>query len=474
MVSREQPTTIRAKYIFTGLGPPISNGVLRYNSHEILYVGKPDGPALDLGDVVILPGLVNAHTHLEFSQLTAPLLPAGAEFASWIRRVVRWRGEQQGAGVPGTDWRTAAVASGRYEQLAAGTTLWGEISTPPWSPVLYASESLDDHLKVIAAGKEGADSCRIASLLTNSGNTEIRASESTSTLAEAQDRLSEGKRRGQQGVIFFELLGFREERHPILQNLAREFLHDPRTGQLPLEAGLSPHAPYTVAPRFLEWVVALAKHERRRLAMHLAESRAELELLSTSTGSLRTLLEEVGAWQPGQIPLGSRPLDYLRLLASAHHSLVVHGNYLDAEEMAFLAQQRQRLTVVYCPRTHQYFGHDAYPLAKLLGAGARVALGTDSRASNPDLSLLNELRTVAARHPDIAPELILRMGTRYGAEALGAESCTGSLEAGKSADFVILPIEQASTADPYAIWLDSRQSPLAVFRGGIGWLVSRS
>lgn len=430
-------TALKAKWVFTGEGPPLQDAVVRFDHQAIRYVGKADGPAVDCGDAVILPGLVNAHTHLEFSQLTEPLLPAGAEFATWIRRVVQWRREQQAAVAEGEDWRGAAIVQGWRESLQAGTTLLGEISTPPWQPDLYRVERLVPRGDTMRMGEAGEGGC---------------SSEDTSR---------------KQGLLFLELLGFREERHAALQQMTVAFLEDRHACQLVLEAGLSPHAPYTIAPRFLQWVAETARQHRRRLAMHLAESRAELELLATSSGSLRQLLDDVQAWQPGQIAIDSRPLDYLRILAAAEHTLVVHGNYLDAAEIDFLGQHRDRFTVVYCPRTHHYFGHEKYPLARLLQTGARVALGTDSRGSNPDLSLLSELRHVAQAHPDIAPEAILHMGTLAGAEALGYAASCGSLRPGKRADLIVLPIEPKKSADPYATWLESGLPPRAVYQQGV-------
>ena len=99
---------------------------------------------------------------------------------------------------------------------------------------------------------------------------------------------------------------------------------------------------------------------------------------------------------------------------------MIHGNYLDDDERAFLATHRDRMSLVYCPRTHAYFSHRPYPLAELLAGGVRVALGTDSRASNPDLDLLAEMRHIAKTHAAIDPHEILRLGTLAGATALGA------------------------------------------------------
>ena len=96
---------------------------------------------------------------------------------------------------------------------------------------------------------------------------------------------------------------------------------------------------------------------------------------------------------------------------------MIHGNYLEADELEFLAMNAQRMSIVYCPRTHAYFDHERYPLGRLLALGASVALGTDSRASNPDLNLLAEMRFVAKRYPALPPAEVLRLGTLAGAQA---------------------------------------------------------
>ena len=188
--------------------------------------------------------------------------------------------------------------------------------------------------------------------------------------------------------------------------------------------------------------------------MHLAESREELELLRHGTGPLRAFLEEIGAWDATAIPSGSRPIDYLRLLASAHRALVIHGNYLDDEETAFLAANAERMSVVYCPRTHDWFAHRAYPLEKMLAAGVTVALGTDGRGSSPDLSLLGEMRFAARQHPAVPLDRILQLGTVLGAKALGRERHVGTLEPGKQADLAIVALPDRDAADPHELLFD--------------------
>jgi cytosine/adenosine deaminase-related metal-dependent hydrolase len=145
---------------------------------------------------------------------------------------------------------------------------------------------------------------------------------------------------------------------------------------------------------------------------------------------------------------------------SARGVLYIHANFLPPDTPI-----PPHGTIVYCPRTHAAFGHPTHPFRDFLKRGVRVALGTDSLASNPDLSVLAEMRFVHAHYPDVPGDTILRMGTLSGAEALGWADETGSLTPGKSADFVVVPLPDAE-GDPYQLLLESR-APVAgtMFRG---------
>ena len=124
------------------------------------------------------------------------------------------------------------------------------------------------------------------------------------------------------------------------------------------------------------------------------------------------------------------------------------------------------MSVVYCPRTHAYFGHAAYPLAKMLAAGVNVVLGTDSRASNPDLNFLEEMRYVAEHHPQISPERIVPMATIHAAQALGLDARVGTLETGKRADLAVVALGSES-ADPYQTLFDKQTRNVATYCRGI-------
>lgn len=400
-----------ARWIFPVDAPPIEQGTLFVDGGRIAEVSRASHPtAIDLGRVALLPALVNAHTHLELSDFSRPLenpLP----FSDWIRAVIGHRRTRDAdAGEPENQQRRQIerVATALYECRAAGAGLIADICTGP-------SLSRDDERRIISDNVPHA--------------TEVWS--------------------------FREFIGLLPEQWETQLQAAREHLRvDEREETSPLRRALSPHAPYSVHPELFEHIVDLACSARVPLAMHLAETRAELELLSQGRGELVEMLREFGLWRDDLLPRGRRPLDYLRSLARAERALVVHGNYLSRDELEFAAQH-PGLTVVYCPRTHRYFQHAAHPWRALLELGGNVALGTDSRASNPDLSLWNELLFLRAQFPDVDPELLLEMGTLRGARALGREDELGSLAPGKLARLAVVELSSDS-ADPYAALFDRR------------------
>jgi aminodeoxyfutalosine deaminase len=391
----------RARWVLPVSSPPILGGVVTISGERIVDIGnRSSGDVIDLGNVVLMPGLVNAHTHLEFSDCDKPLGRAGMPLSDWIRQVIgtRHRGDRDSS---------VAIQQGLLESLNAGVTTIGEITTT--TAAAYAGFA------------------------------------------------------GLSLIAFQEVIGFSRARCESVQADLEQRLELAREST---DSGISPHAPYTVHPTLLRNLVIIACDRRLPVAMHLAESQEELELLATGTGPFQQLLADRSMWDEGAIPRGSRPLDYLRILAEAPRALMIHGNYLSDDEIAFLAEHRDHMSVVYCPRTHAYFGHDRYPLGKMLSAGVRVALGTDSRASNPDLSLLGEMRYLANAFPNLASERIIEMATTAGAEALGMGEVVGSVLPGRLADMVAVPCSDA--ADPLEVVLHSQARPSQiVVRGKI-------
>ncbi len=407
-----QAYALKARYLFPIDGPPIPDGVLTVADGRIVAVGEnvSSDPPRDLGNVALLPGLINAHAHLEFCDLSAPLGRPGVAFTEWIASIVNRRREQSAA----ADWpqqRYRAVEQGLREVERTGTAAVGEIAPPGWPEAAFHAGLVD---------------C----------------------------------------TVFFELLGLAPDRvEPLLANAGAHLTG--AAAQTKWRGGLSPHAPYTVHPELLARLCPLCRQYRAPLAMHLAETREELELLQSGTGPFVPMLQSFNAWYPDVIPRGTRPLDYLRIMAQSHRALVIHGNYLSADEIAFLGARTARMSVVYCPRTHAYFGHEPYPLPSLLAAGVNVALGTDSRASSPDLNFWDDLRFVHRHFGGVAPADVLRMGTLNGAAALGLDADFGSLTPGKLARLTIVPLPDGDDPDPHQLVFasSSAATPLGMSAG---------
>jgi cytosine/adenosine deaminase-related metal-dependent hydrolase len=355
-------------------------------------------PDEDFGHAAIIPGLVNAHTHLDLSGARGLIPPtAPAHFTDWLRGVIAYRGTRS------AEQTRADIRAGLAECLRFGTTLVGDIAA------------------------EGA---------------------SRDALAAADTR----------AVVFRELIGLGLQRAAAAMAVANAVCQAPaHTGTCRI--GLSPHAPYSVRQTLFEKAVELARVHHLSVAVHLAESPAELELLYDRTGPFRTFLQDLGIWQADAF--SDSPEAWITRDPRPEPDLYVHANYLPAT-----APIPANGSVVYCPRTHAAFGHPPHPFRDWIARGVRVCLGTDSLASNPDLDILAEARFVRARHPDFPGGQLLRTVTLAGAEAVGWADEAGSLDAGKSADFVVVPLPNVEAADPYdLLFADRAGERRTLFRG---------
>nr|WP_286177655.1 amidohydrolase family protein [Rhodopirellula sp. JC639] len=349
---------------------------MRVVDEQVVEIGAlrnqnfPRQDVIDLGEVAVMPRMVNAHTHLEFSDCRSPIGQPGISLAEWIGKVIAARG------VASEDQRNARIRDGIAESAGSGVGLIGDIATPPSQ---YPSDT----------------DTTIVSFAEVLGLSDVRAGE----------RLESA------------------EKHAVTvaENPSVEF-------------AVSPHAPYSTPPELVGRCVELAVQTGAPLAMHVAESPDERELLRFGSGRFAEVLRGAGLWPKGVFPWqGDQPVsDLIDAIADAPRVLLVHGNDLQDDEIERIARH-PHLSVVYCPRTHAFFGYDAHPVQTLLDAGVRVALGTDSRASNPDLSVWKEVQFLLHQRPDLDPHDVLEMATMSGADALlGAGSRSGRIEAGKT------------------------------------------
>ena len=390
-----KPVTISARWLFPVSRPPIEHGTITLQADRIVSVDPPGVREIDWAfpDSAVIPGLVNCHTHLDLSGARGQTPPTTADrFPDWLRMVIAFRRARSSSEI------ARDIADGLAESLQYGVTLLGDIS---------------------ATG------------------------ESWSVVSDAPLR----------AVIFRELLGLADSRVSQAIEAGQTWLQEHQATDR-CRPGLSPHAPYSASV----WLFLMAISGTVPVATHLAESAAEVELLERRSGPFVPFLQELGVWHPesmavsvGEFVMLAEGVRAKRMQGNDPEMpplLWVHGNHLSAD----LPLQAAHQSVIYCPRTHAAFGHDTHPWRELLARGIRVAVGTDSLASNPDLDPLRELQCLYDQDRSLPGDQLLRLATLSGAEALGWDSECGSLCPGKSADLVRIPLAGPESADPYA-WL---------------------
>jgi aminodeoxyfutalosine deaminase len=374
----------RASWVVPISGSPIRDGWVMVDGGRIAAVG-PRGAAAastdrDLGDVALMPGLVNAHTHLELSYLR-DAIPPSSSFVDWIRGVIAARRQPPAPAAAGI---LQSVNRAIDEAVACGTVLVGDISNTlvTFGPLARSS---------LAA------------------------------------------------VVFNEVIRFNgAEAAAVVERASRQL-----EALLPTDlvrTSLAAHAPYSVAPLvFREIRRAIDRDPLARCSVHLSESAEEVEFIRTGQGPWRAMLEELGSWDPSWVPPSVSPVQYLDDAGFLDERvLAVHGVQMSSSDLARLAARRT--TLVTCPRSNRYTGAGAPPLEAFYASGVRVAVGTDSLASAPSLNVFDELAAMRELAPMVPASALLDSATRQGARALGFEAEFGSIEPGKRARLLAVSV----------------------------------
>jgi cytosine/adenosine deaminase-related metal-dependent hydrolase len=370
-------------------GPPIEHGWLEVEHGRIRGLGRgvPPARAHDLGDVALLPGLVNAHTHLELSWM-AGLVPPAESMSAWIRALLKLRR----AGPPGGQEQVLHAARDAAATMArTGTVLVGDITNSLVSPRVLADAGLG-------------------------------------------------------GVVFHELLGFDAADPALMVKRASAQVEAEAAAvahaHTPIHATVVAHAPYSVSPALFREIASHASDVP--LAVHLGESPEEIEFLRTGQGPMRALLETLGVWTELWPVPACDPVEYMRRVGYLQRGmLAVHAVHLTDEALATLAEAEA--VVVTCPRSNLWVGAGMPRVAHFYAAGLTVAIGTDSLASVATLNLFDELAELRRLAPDVTAASLLDSATRAGAEALGFGSSFGTLTPGKRAALVAVDVPAAVT-----------------------------
>lgn len=378
------PRLLRARHVLPLHSPPIADGAVLVREGRIAAVGRfadlrGMGEVVDLGEQVLLPGLINAHCHLDYTGMRGAIL-APESFTAWIGRINALKRECT------EDDYLRGIRDGFAECLRTGTTsllnieafpeLLPRLDTPPvrtW----WCYELIDIRRRL------------------------------------PTDEIIDG------ALAFF-------GDHP---------------GWLG-GFGLSPHAPYTASRELYQLAAQAARAHGMPITTHLGESIDEHLMFLEAAGPLHDFLRGLGRPME-DCGRGESALTGLQQCGAIDASCVVaHLNLVTQRDEELLASggPLHGLSVVHCPSSHAYFQHPEFNYGLLRDLGANVCLGTDSLASASSLNLFAETRFFARFQPGVSPGELLDLITRHPAAALGAAGRLGVLTPGAEADMIALPL----------------------------------
>ncbi len=402
--------TFRARWILPISAPPIENGEIIVEGDQIAAVRQAIGPSRsdvqDFGDAILMPGLVNVHTHLDYTLMRGLL--EDIPFFPWIRELTARK-----AVLTAEDW-IASATWGAAEAVAGGVTTIGDC--------------------------------------TDSGAAMIGA-----------------KRLGLRGIVYQEVFGIdlRQTVAEILEELQAKLdrLSAEATGTL-LSVGVSPHAPYTVRPELMRALGEVAAAAGLPLCIHAAESTAEATLFQSGRGPIAEMFERR---EIDWLPPKQSVVEYLFTQGVlSPRTLLVHGVQVSAADRIRMRQTGAAWAT--CPKSNAKLGNGVAPLEILFdlpaptdsgaACGVRVGLGSDSVAGNNTMDLFEEMRFAvlmqrgARRRIDaLTARAAVEMATLGGADALGMAPEIGSLEPGKRADLCVVGLDglhNVPAYDPYS------------------------
>jgi cytosine/adenosine deaminase-related metal-dependent hydrolase len=387
---------IRARIVVTMHGAPIENGAVAVLGNRIVDVGKFDdikarnaGNTVDLGEQAVLPGLINAHCHLDYTCLRGKI-PPQKSFTDWIRAINAEKSE-----LSPKDY-VASINDGFEGAKRFGTTAIANLTAFP---------------ELITQVKPPIRTWWFAELI------DIRAPNRANELVDA----------------------------------AIEPLGRARPPGAPW--GFAPHALFTASKDLFRRCEEIAQQEQILLTTHLAESREEMEMFRDASGPLYEFMKSIGRPMDNcgnETPLeyflnllgkGGSPNRPRTIEVNRPYPfwIVAHLNELTASDFELLERSNSKFHVVHCPRSHNYFGHTPFAFDRLRWLGFNVCLGTDSLASNETLSLFDEMRAFQKNFPRISSEEIFQMVTVNSARALQYENALGQIRPGFGADLIAIP-----------------------------------
>lgn len=389
---------LRARVVLPISRPPIEDGAVLISGNRIAQVGCwKDFPAagaevVDLGDAILMPGLINAHCHLDYTDM-AGLVPPQKSFTDWIQLMLATK-----AGWNYSEYAESWIHGAHMLRKTGTTTVADFEAVPELLPEVWSSTPL-----------------RVISLL--------------------------------------EMTGVKSRRDPsaILRDNVEHILTLPGGRCRP---GLAPHAPYSTAPELLRLSADMARQRHWPLSIHAAESVQEFEMFAKGSGVMFDWLRRNNR-DMGDCGERS-PLQHLnRFGLLSDNCIAVHVNYLAEGDARLLARRKTSVAHCprsHAYFGHEEFPFNTLTRAKVnicLGTDSLATVYKKPR-QKVELNMFDEMQAFAAKYPRVAAEKILQMATVNGARALGMGGDAGEISEKALADLIAIPfkgkIEDAEAA----------------------------
>lgn len=327
----------------------------------------------------LTPGMVNAHCHLELSHMKG-LIPEGGGLVSFLGDVVGFRNSRDAQ-------RQELIVANMQQLAASGCIAVGDIANGTDTLSFRPQLPMHIHTFVEAMGFVPAG---------------------------AESRMRYAEQVWQQFEVHSEHnLGFK------------------------LQQSIVPHAPYSVAPDLFARINA---HQPGSvLSIHNQECAAENEYFQSKTGAMEQLYSRLGIRADWFMPQRQNSLPaYLPLIDNDHHLILVHNTFTQASDIELLLQQHPNASFCLCPNANLYIERCLPPVPTLVQSGINICLGTDSLASNHQLSVYAEVQVLLHHFDELSEEQVLSWACMGGAKALQLDALIGSFEHGKRPGLVQL------------------------------------
>ena len=378
---------LRARAVLPISAPPIANGAVVIAGGRIVEVGpwntlrRTPGQVTDLGEVLVMPGLVNAHCHLDYTHMAGQFEPPRV-FSDWLKDITSTK-----AGWTLVDY-TESWRAGAQMLLRTGTTTVADIeAVPPLLPGVWDMTPL-----------------RVISFLELIGITGRRPPQAV--LREALEKIE----------------SVRHSRHRV---------------------ALSPHAPYSTVPELLRLSARAARRKKTLLCTHVAESRLEYEMFTKGRGAMYDWLQRSGR-DMSDCGIGS-PVRHLERCGLMSPRLVVaHANYLGPGDAVLLAKHGVSVAHCPRSHAYFRHGRFPARRVLRAGVNLclgtdSLATVQRVRGTSLDLNMFKEMQVLAEREPWLSPRRVVQMATLNGARALGMCGRLGELKPGTQADLIAFP-----------------------------------